>query len=287
MFEDVISKAIIFSSAEKVYGVKPNAIGDMRYIVVPYALAWLGYKLDYKLDLYKIWKQQTLSDVLKSKLHEIMSKIEEYIKSKAPGSLYGEWAKKEECWDAIKNENLNIKLDEISGELEDKTSEKRKMLTEDETIKVEIEASIERLKSVHYKTWKKIEAWGRETGNLSQYQFDMAYTLSSKLRNNRPFTDIERNQGETILNSVIEKNPELFFDMDEYFNHDENLKKDEVNITLDLVEKIVKWDKERRKLDAYKYRFMVELLEGKKTLTDRNKSLVGLNLKTVQKYGFR
>ena len=82
----------------------------MRYITVPYSIAWLSLKLEYKLDLYKIWKQQSLSDNLKSKLHEVMSKIEDYIKTQAPGSLYGEWAKKEDCWNAIKNEDFNIDL---------------------------------------------------------------------------------------------------------------------------------------------------------------------------------
>jgi len=32
---------------------------------------------------------------------------------------------------------------------------------------------------------------------------------------------------------------------------------------------------------------MVDLLEGRKALTDRNKYLARLNLKTVEKYGFR
>ena len=31
-----------------------------------------------------------------------MIKIEEYVKNSAPGSLYGEWAKKEECWIGLK-----------------------------------------------------------------------------------------------------------------------------------------------------------------------------------------
>lgn len=285
-FEDSIAKAILFSTTEKVYGVKPNAIGDMRYITVPYSLAWLGYKLEYKLDLYKLWKQQSLSDALKIKIHEIMSKIENYIKSKAPGSLYGEWAKKEECWDAIKNENFNIDLDSLKGDLENKTSEKRKKLTEDDTQKAEIEASLNRLKSIHPKTWKKVEDWGRETQNLSQYQYDMASTLSSKIRNNRSITDIERNQGEVILNIVAEINPELFFDMDDFFNDDKSKEEVEIEITLELIERIVQWDKKNKRLDAYKYRFMADLLEGKKQLTDRNKFLVRLNLKTVEKFGF-
>jgi hypothetical protein len=285
-FEDAIAKAILFSSAEKLYGVKPNAIGDMRYITVPYSLAWLIHKLNYKIDLYKIWKQQSLSNTLKSKLFEVMSKIEDYIKTKAPGSLYGEWAKKEECWIAIKNESFDIDLESLKSDLETKLSEKRKKLNQDETQNAEIEASLNRLKSIHVKTWKKIEDWGRETKNLTKYQYDIASTLGSKIKINRPITDIERNQGDTILNLVAEVNPELFFDMDEFFNEDKNKKNEEVEITIELIERIIKWDKRNNRLDDYKYSFMVDLLEGKKTLTERNKSLVRLNLKTAEKYGF-
>lgn len=286
-FEDLVAKALLFKNAEKIYGVKPNAIGDMRYITVPYSIAWLSLKLDYKLDLYKIWKQQSLSENLKSKLHEIMSKIEDYIKTQAPGSLYGEWAKKEDCWNAIKNQDFNIDLETLKSDLENKSSEKRKKLTEDETLKAEREASLNRLKSIHFKTWKKIEDWGRETQNLTQYQYDMVSTLSSKIKNNREITDIQLNQGETILNIVAELNPGLFFDMDDFFNADIKKKDEEVEISMDLIERIIQWDKRNKRLDAYKYRFMVDLLEGRKELTDRNKFLAGLNLKTAKKYGFR
>ncbi len=36
-FEDSIAKAILFRSAENLYGRKPNAIGDLCYVSVPYA----------------------------------------------------------------------------------------------------------------------------------------------------------------------------------------------------------------------------------------------------------
>lgn len=286
-FEDLIAKAILFKNAEKIYGVKPNAIGDMRYITVPYSIAWLSRKLDYNLDLYKIWKQQSLSEILKTKLHEVMSKIEDVIKNQAPGSLYGEWAKKEECWNTIKNESLNIDLEILKADLESKLSEKRKKLTEGETEIAEREASYNRIKSIHFKTWKKIEDWGRQTKHLTQYQYDMASTISSKIRNEREISDIQLNRGETILNIVAELKPELFFDMDDFFIADKNKNEKEEEISINLVERIVKWDKRNKRLDAYKFRFMVELLEGKKKLTERNKYLVRLNLKAAKKYGFR
>ena len=51
-FEDSVAKAILFKTAEKLYGVKPNAIGDMRYITVPYTIAWIGFKTRYKKLIY-------------------------------------------------------------------------------------------------------------------------------------------------------------------------------------------------------------------------------------------
>ncbi|TNE74905.1 abortive phage resistance protein, partial [bacterium] len=107
-FEDTIAKAIMFISAEKIYGVKPNSIGDMRYITVPYTLAWLSNKVDNKYDFEKIWKAQALSDNLKTILYDLMVQIETFIKQNAPGSLFGEWAKKEECWITIKNQEFNF-----------------------------------------------------------------------------------------------------------------------------------------------------------------------------------
>ena len=68
---------------------------------------------------------------------------------------------------------------------------------------------------------------------------------------------------------------------------DEAIKKNSIEITIELVDRIVKWDKKNKRLDAHKYLFMVELLEGKKKLTDRNKALVSYNLKTVQRFGFK
>jgi hypothetical protein len=102
-FEDAIAKAILFRTAEKLYGIKPNSIGDMRYITVPYTLALLSYKKEEEIDLSDIWKKQSLSKELQITIYSLMIQVEQFIKENAPGALYGEWAKKEECWIKIKN----------------------------------------------------------------------------------------------------------------------------------------------------------------------------------------
>jgi hypothetical protein len=101
-FEDAIAKAILFRTAEKLYGIKPNSIGDMRYITVPYTLSLLSLKKGKKLNLSNIWKKQSISEELQISIYELMIHVEQFIKNNAPGALYGEWAKKEECWSELK-----------------------------------------------------------------------------------------------------------------------------------------------------------------------------------------
>lgn len=215
-FEDAIAKALLFRTAEKIYGVKPNAIGDMRYITVPYAVSWLGFKTSYKLDLYKIWKNQSLSENLKNLLRSIMENIEQFIRKNAPGSLYGEWAKKEECWNAVKAEGFGINLNTISSDLETEKSKGQRRQVSEKEADLEMHAEeINQIKSVTYAGWNKIERWGRTTNHLTVQQRDTAYTIALRLRTGSRISNYEKNAGLRILDITLAKEPELLWDIEE------------------------------------------------------------------------
>lgn len=285
-FEDLVALAILFKTAEKVYGVQPNSIGDMRYITVPYAIAWLGHKTNYKLDLYKIWKAQGLSANLEHFLYEIMVAIESHIKNTATGSLYGEWAKKEECWLSVKEQTFNLENERLKPELEDKNSAKRALLSEEETDRVRIEEDLELIRSIHPKTWHKIEGWGRMTSKLTQYQRDIAYNIGNKLKVKGLISDIERVNALAIIAIVSESAPEVFYDMEDFFGEDLKDKMNSIEITIELLEKAVLWDKKHKRLQPYQFIFMNELAQGKKSLTERNKQIALINLRNIERYGF-
>lgn len=132
-----------------------------------------------------------------------------------------------------------------------------------------------------------IEEWGRESGELSEQKKSVAFNLAGKVRNNGRITDYERQTGITILDLVIEKAPELLDNVDELFEKNKE-QRDNGNgeITLEQIINVVQWDKKNRKLKDFEYKFMLELSEGKKPLTDRNKFIARLNLQKVKKYGF-
>ncbi len=288
-FEDTIAKAILFRSAEKIYGVKPNAIGDMRYITVPYSIAYFGYLSNYKLDLYKIWKNQAISEQLTNLLNELMVKVEGFIKSNAPGSLYGEWAKKEECWNALKNSSIVVNLELITDDfINPKSQTIRRKITDSDSENQQIQEEIEKIKSIPYKIWDKIEQWGLVSEKLTQQQRNTALTLSGRIRNHSRISEYERITGLKIIDTVIENAPELLFEIDEISTKTINGEKEnEIEITLDLVKKMVDWDRKNKKLKDHYFIFMNNVVLGKYPLNDRAKSFALTSYNFIKKFGFK
>lgn len=202
-FEESIAKAILFRSAEKLYGVKPNAIGDMRYITVPYAISLLNYIGDDKLDLYKIWENQKISDDLSEKLHVLMRLVENHIRQGAPGSLYGEWAKKLECWESLK-EYGRSELTFITLAEDDKISSKkrsRKLMTSDEVDAAYFAEIASSIKAIEPSKWKEIYLICKENPEISEEQKDAVRNLGKKLSHNiRP-----ESREILIANMVLDK----------------------------------------------------------------------------------
>jgi hypothetical protein len=287
-FEDTVAKAILFRTAEKKYGVKPNSIGDMRYITVPYTIAYLSNRLKHKLDLYKTWKTQSVSENFKNLLYNLMVNVEDFIKRNAPGSLYGEWAKKEECWQEVKKQNFIIDLDSIQADLEDpKNLASRKKLSDEEAALTQSAADIEKIKSVPGKIWHKIEEWGRTTELLSVQQQSVAWNLPGKIRGNSKISDYERNSGIRIIDTVIDNAPEILFEIDDIENiplQDETHIED---INLETIKRMVEWDRKNKRLKDHHFKYMLDIASGKSPLSDQAKRYVKMNLASLKKYGFK
>ena len=287
-FEDAIAKAVLFKAAEKTYGVKPNSIGDMRYVTVPYTISLFTYLSDNQLDLYKIWRNQSVSESLKGLLYAMMKEVEEFIKSTAPGGLYGEWAKREECWLKVKNHNFHFDLKKVKSDLIDKKNPpKRQLISEDETTQQQNLEEMEIIKSIPYSIWKKIEEYGRNMKCLSEQQCNIAFTIAGRVRQNTKITDAEKNTGLTILDIIISKAPEVLFDADEIADSEDAGKPKDPEITLELIKKMVSWDKQKKRLKPYQFRLMNEIVNGKAELTPQNRKYCLLNFNTISKYGFK
>ncbi len=211
-YENVIAKAILFRTTERRYGIKPNAIGEMRFITVPYAISYLSHILPSKINLYKIWKTQRVSPELQNALYEVMRKIDNFIKKKALGSLYSEWAKKEECWLEVKSQDFGVNVKAIMEDLQTQKSISLRKKSNGKQGEKQIKDEEIRIKSLSPNIWKRIEQWGRTTKTLTVPQQNTAWSLSLKLRLCKKITDHERVIGVKIVELVIDEAPQLMWE---------------------------------------------------------------------------
>ncbi|MFB6320230.1 AIPR family protein [Saccharicrinis sp. FJH54] len=287
-YEDAIAKAILFKNAEKLYGVSPNAIGDMRYITVPYSLSLLSLKTDYKIDLYKIWKNQGLSEKMKSVLFNLMESVETFIKKNAPGALYGEWAKKEECWNTIKENEFGIDFNELKSEFINNATPKRKSITEDEVNVKIIEQEIELIKSISSDIWDVIEKWGAKTGKMSKYLQDIALNISVSIKNNRPINVALRTKGISIIEIIIHEAPEIL--ENEVLNKPISAKestKQIVKLDVDLIAKMVEWDSRVKILSSNQRSYVSDFAYGLKKINSFHEKNLLIYYEKLIAAGFR
>ena len=85
-----------------------NSMGQLRSAVVPYSLSILftitdGDKKSPSFDLLKIWLNEGLESDLDSYLTRLLRLVNRLIKKYSDSDDYGEFSKKEELWNRIKN----------------------------------------------------------------------------------------------------------------------------------------------------------------------------------------
>lgn len=197
-FEDIIAKAIIFRACEKLYGTGAKAIGDLRYIVVPYTVSWLRFVTENKINLFFFCKNQVLSDEFEDILLSALQNIDRFMRETAPGGLIGEWAKKEDCWKTLRKYDMGIHITSLEkfyfSEKEIRTRYQISAL--DPEYRNLIDKKIRELDS---DSWIDIEQWAKVTGKLEQTRINLIREIVWKIDKNKSFTDKELINAETIL----------------------------------------------------------------------------------------
>ena len=297
-FEDAVAKAILFKAADKRYGTKVsgNQIGELKQVVVPYTLSLLNIITNGKLDLYKIWKNQHISDALSEFIYELMKQVNKFIIDKSPVSHYIEWAKKEECWVMVKEHCWSYNLQDIKEDcIDERNPPKRNHKTDTEDVEKTRLHQESIIRSIPFSLWKKIESWGRETGILHSHFASLASDIAYKIKNDRKLLDTDISRGYSIYETVWQYNPELLEEADALAAQDQESAtqhrlvspiNESTDITLELIQQMVDWDKRRRVLDDWKWKVMKDVVDGKKEFTDRMKYAFYLNLQALKKKGF-
>lgn len=294
-FEDLVAKAILFKSAEKVYGRGENALGDLnRYLVVPYALAWLNWQTKDYIDLERIWKNQRISVALEATIRDILIAVNRFLKEEAPGGLVSEWGKREDCWKALQGYPLGVNLHDLNEDLADPQVIRKRYeeISDDGDLSKEMIARAEaELRSFPYEIWRSIEKWGRGSSQLSPYLQSIANNVGKKVLRDKFITENERKQGLVILRKVRDQYPDLLqFEEDDIPSLKAEREEDNSpsgSITVEMLKALIKWEKQKKRLTNWDFKLLKEALAANAEVSpERHKRLLSL-LKMAEKYGFQ
>ena len=97
-YKQMIAKAIIFKATQKL--VRPM-FSAFQANVAAYTVSVLSKKIGDRLDLDRIWQEQSISDRLREQIQVWAREVNDTLHASANGRMISEWARKAECWDAV------------------------------------------------------------------------------------------------------------------------------------------------------------------------------------------
>lgn len=106
-FQTAVAKAFLFKEIGKIVSKIET---QSKSTINAYAMAFIADKFVDRFDLKPIWRNQGLSDEQRKIVRALVGKINENLIQHQDGRLFTEWAKKPECWDALRADAEAIKV---------------------------------------------------------------------------------------------------------------------------------------------------------------------------------
>ena len=171
-YRHAIAKAIVFRHMEKLIPRQKWYEGGYRANIVAYTIAKLAHELDKVgevLDFDRIWGTQIVSETLNRTLEVVAGEVHSVLVNPPSGMRnVSEWAKKEGCWQRIKDLPLAMRK-ELDGELVTKeqaqageraATRDQKLLNGVQAMMLVVEAGAQ--------LWRDVKEWGENRRLLSE-----------------------------------------------------------------------------------------------------------------------
>ena len=106
-----VAKAIIFKSTERIVSAQPWYQGGYRANIVAYAIAKIAHDVENRnraLDFESVWRRQSDGPSLDDAIAIAATRVHDVLVHPPAGtSNVTEWAKKQACWERVRNVEIN------------------------------------------------------------------------------------------------------------------------------------------------------------------------------------
>ena len=205
-YKKLISNAILFKITDKLFGRKNvDAIGDtnLKSFTVAYTLSYFHFKTENRIDLWKIYDDQKISNDLENELKNLLILVYNHLVNSSNNTLLSEYAKRESSWKLLKEQNFSIDLRSLSEYLisENLVQEREKEI---EVVKNDSEDSIyqvSKILALGNVFWNGLYIYSNSNEDLKTYSVDIL-ELSSKIKNAKNLNNSNINLGKRILDMI-------------------------------------------------------------------------------------
>ena len=176
-YRDLIAKAILFRQTERI--VQKQQYGGYRANIVTYTLAFLSNRTAQRINLERIWKEQTLTPALEDEIRTVSVFVHKLIVNPPNGANIGEWCKKEKCWDTVREYEYSISS-ALASELISVAKPTVSVPTPNTGINslTDKETSlINETVSIPAGTWFALSRWAKETNNFEPWQRSLLFSV--------------------------------------------------------------------------------------------------------------
>ncbi|MDT3706284.1 MAG: AIPR family protein [Thiobacillus sp.] len=185
-FKEVIARAILFKSVEKLVSAAAWYNGGYRANIVTYSIAKLASMIElqkpgYILDFRTVWANQAISEALTNQLDAIAKEVVTAITTPPVAQMnITEWCKKKDCWEKVVSQPIRLS-DSLAlelvhpGEARNIERDQRQQGKMDIGIHSQTEVM---LKGTSY--WAGLAEWARQFSPIFGKESDLVRNASKK-----------------------------------------------------------------------------------------------------------
>jgi hypothetical protein len=210
MWEDIVSNALLFKAADRLFGRKnQDPIGDtnIKSHTVAYTLSLLHELTDGRIDLGSIWSKQFIDEELERELKKGLIYVYQFFTS-LDTMLISEAAKSEKRWMELLERKQNpFDMDVIKKHMVSEVAYKQRYESKEDDVEETMKYNnIQRITDLGIRFWDGLNLYVLKTDVLSKTQQNAASSIRGKLKKNGNFTNHDINKGIELLDVLIQNN---------------------------------------------------------------------------------
>lgn len=203
-YQRFIAKTIIFRKIEKI--VLAQRFGGYKANIVAYTYFKLMKLTERKIDLDKIWNEQTISDILAETITNICILVQKYIIGTSMGLNVSEFCKTKRCIDGVDNLELqisdNFKQELLSDELIDSLTEEEMIISE---MSKEEQLIVEEAMKVSAAEWQTIGKWAKDNDIFDSWERTLLFRLATCIQRKKVPSPKDADRGLELREEAILK----------------------------------------------------------------------------------